>query len=454
MTSSLNDPVQSRDILETVSSDLLKHVRISRGFMIWMGMLAGGLGTCLYFYYVQLREGLGVTGMRDFTSWGMYIANFVFFVATSLVGMLISSVLGLAGAKWAKPIARIAEIIAVAFAAVAGLVIISDMGRPERLHYVFIHARLQSPIVWDVSVVVTYFVLSLLLWFIPMIPDLAIAKSRISDRPGFLRRAYELLSFGWADHEEQQMILNKAVRILLILIIPMAFAIHTVTSWLFAFTPRTGWDSTNFGAYFVSGAFVSGTSAVVIAMYFFRVNYRLQKYLTVELFDKIAKILGLVAIIYIYFNLNEFLVPWYKTKTQDEIHLTELFRGRHALFFWGVQGLGLVLPVILIFIKIMRRPFPLFLISCFMMAGAWLKRFIIVIPPEAHPNMPIQRVPVEWVLYRPTLNEILITAASFIIVLIIVTILSKFFPVIPISETASEYSSGSGSIDKPKTLYS
>ena len=120
-----------------------------------MALLIIALAACFYAYTLQLRNGLGVTGMRDYVSWGMYIANFVFFVATSLVGMLISAVLGLSGAKWAAPIARIAEIIAFAFAAVAGLVIIVDMGRPERLIYVFIHARVQSPIIWDVTVVTT-----------------------------------------------------------------------------------------------------------------------------------------------------------------------------------------------------------------------------------------------------------------------------------------------------------
>jgi len=389
--------------------------------------------------------------MRDFTSWGMYIANFVFFVGTSLVGMLISSVLGLIGVKWIKPIGRIAEIIAVAFAAVAGLVIISDMGRPDRLPYVFLFGRVQSPILWDVTVVVTYFVLSLLLWFLPMIPDLAIARTRINDRPGFLIKAYKLLSFKWIDHEEQYRILNRAVRVLLILIIPMAFAIHTVTSWLFAVNPRTGWDSTIFGPYFISGAFVSGTAAVIIAMYFFRVNYNLQKYLTSDHFDKIARIMVLVSVVYIYFNLNEFLVPWYKTKTQDAIHLEDLFMGGHALLFWGVQLLGLLIPVILMLFRRMRRPFPMLLISIAMLTGAWLKRFLIVVPPQAHPNLPIQKVPVEWMVYKPTLNEILVTAASFIIVLIIVTLLSKFFPVIPIREMVSDFpEAGSENQPEPK----
>ncbi|HZK95305.1 MAG TPA: NrfD/PsrC family molybdoenzyme membrane anchor subunit, partial [Prolixibacteraceae bacterium] len=116
--------------LDTIATDILRPVGISKGFLIWMGFLIISLSACIYAYYIQWDKGLIVTGLRDYVSWGMYIANFIFFVATSLVGMLISSVLGLMGFKWVKPIARISEIIAVAFAAIAGLVIVSDMGRP------------------------------------------------------------------------------------------------------------------------------------------------------------------------------------------------------------------------------------------------------------------------------------------------------------------------------------
>ncbi|MFN8241375.1 MAG: NrfD/PsrC family molybdoenzyme membrane anchor subunit [Bacteroidales bacterium] len=425
--------------LDSIAADILRPVRINnKGFLLWVTFLFAALAACLFAYTIQLKKGLVVTGLRDYTSWGMYIANFVFFVATSLVGMLISSVLGLAGAKWIKPIARIAEIIAIGFAAVAGLVIISDMGRPDRLPNVFIFGRVQSPILWDVTVVTTYFALSMLLWFFPMIPDLAIAKTRLSGRPGFLVKAYEILSFKWVHHESQYQILHKAVRILLLLIIPTAFAIHTVTSWLFAVTPRAGWDSTIFGPYFISGAFVSGTSALIIAMYFFRTNYKLEKYLTPEHFDKIAKILVLVSIIYLYFNLNEFLVPGYKMKKFDAIHLKELFTGEYAPLFWGIQIFGLVLPIILLLFKPMRKPVPVMVISLFVLAASWLKRFIIVVPPQGHPYLPVQNVPSEWMIYKPTLIETAVTLASLLLVLVIITVLSKLFPVIPIWEMAAE----------------
>jgi Ni/Fe-hydrogenase subunit HybB-like protein len=430
----------SREKLDLVASDILRNVRFNRSFILWVGFLFVALAVCLFAYTVQLKKGLSVTGLRDVTSWGMYIANFVFFVATSLVGMLISSVLGLAGVKWIKPVARIAEIIAVAFAAVAGLVIISDMGRPDRLPFVFLYGRVQSPILWDVTVVTTYFFVSLLLWFLPIIPDLAISRTRLIDRPQFLIKIYSFLSVNWIHHPEQYKILKQAMRVLLILIVPLAFAIHTVTSWLFAVTPRTGWDSTIFGPYFISGAFVSGTAAVIIAMFFFRINFKLHKYLTEYHFDMIARVLVLVSIVYIYFNLNEFLVPGYKLKSPDAVHLKELISGRHALLFWGVQLVGLVIPVILMLFKRARRPSPLLLISVFVLIASWFKRFIIVVPPQAHPFLPVQHVPVQWIVYKPTLVEILVTVASFLLVLIIITLLSKLFPVLPICELAKDES--------------
>jgi Ni/Fe-hydrogenase subunit HybB-like protein len=425
--------------LEAIASDILRPVRINnRGFILWMGFLLAAFALCIFAYTIQLRKGLIVTGLRDYTSWGVYIANFVFFVATSLIGMLISCVFGLGGAKWIKPIARIAEIIAIGFSAVAGLVIISDMGRPDRLPYVFMFGRVQSPILWDVTVVTTYFVLSLLLWFFPIIPDLAIARTRLEGRPKLLVRAYELLSFKWIHHELQYKILLKAVKTLLILIIPTAFAIHTVTSWLFAVTPRAGWDSTIFGPYFISGAFVSGTAAIIIAMSVFRSSYKLEKYITGEQFEKIGRVLILVSVLYAYFTLNEYMVPGYKLKKLDAVHLHELFAGKYALLFWSIQLFGLVIPTLLLLFRKMRKPLPMTIIAVVVLVAAWFKRFIIVVPPQGHPFLPIQNVPTEWVIYKPTLIEAAVTMASLLLVLIIITILSKLFPVVPIWEMAAE----------------
>jgi Ni/Fe-hydrogenase subunit HybB-like protein len=421
-----------------MATELYRTVNIGKGFKIWMAFLIIAFAACIYAYTLQLKTGLGVTGLRDYVSWGMYIANFVFFVATSLIGMLISAVVGFSGQKWVIPITRIAEIIAIAFAAVAGLVIISDMGRPDRLPYVFMYGRLQSPILWDITVIMTYVVISTLLLYLPLIPDLAMGKKYLGNAPKWLVKAYDILSLGYKGSDYEKKVINRSIYILLILIIPVALAIHTVTSWLFASTLRVGWDSSIFGPYFVSGAFVSGTAAVIIAMYIFRKSYKLQDYITHDHFNKMGKLIVLVSLVYLYFNINEFIVPAFKMKKYDAIHLNDLFFGHHALLFWMVQIFGLVLPILFLIIKAMRKPFPMFIISLFVIAGAWLKRYIIVVPTQEHPYLPIQHVPATFKVYSPTLIETAITLASIILVLMIITVLSKVFPIIPVEETAHE----------------
>ena len=423
---------------DKITSDLLRPIRLNKGFMAWMGFLGVSLVVCFSAYILQLRDGLVVTGLGDYVSWGMYISNFVFFVATSLIGMLISAVLGLSGAKWASPLARIAEIIALAFAAIAGLVIVMDMGRPERLLNVFIHGRIQSPIVWDVTVITIYMIISALFLYIPLIPDLKICSEKLTNLPPFARNIYKALSLNWEGSHEQEKIIKQLTRAIAIFIVPVALAIHTVTSWLFASTSRVGWDSTIFGPYFVTGAFVSGTAAVIIAMYFYRKNYKLEDYITLSHFDKMGKLLVLVSLVYLYFNLNENMVPGFKMKKFDAIHINALFTGTHALLFWSVQIFGLILPIILLVFNKMRKPFPMLIIGVFVLVGAWFKRYIIVVPTMEHPFLPIQNVPLNFKIYTPTLIEILVTIAPFILVLLIITILSKLIPIISIHETLQE----------------
>ncbi len=420
---------------DQIVADLTSHIKLSMGFKVWMAFLSVSLLVCLYAYFLQLRDGMIVTGLGDYVSWGMYLANFVFFVATSLIGMLISAVLSLLNQKWAAPLARIAEIIALAFAAVAGLVIIMDMGHPERLLNVFIHGRIQSPIVWDVTVVTIYVLISALFLYIPLLPDLKICSEKLTNIPPFARKIYTLLSLNWSGTTEQKNLIKKSTGALSIFIIPVALAIHTVTSWLFANTSRAGWDSTIFGPYFVIGAFVAGTAAVVVAMFVFRKAFNLEEYITDFHFDKIGKLLVLVSLLYLYFNINEYMVPAYKMKHADAFHIQTLFTGSYAPLFWATQILGLILPIILLILKPMRKPLPLLIISIFVILGAWFKRYIIVVPTMEHPFLPVQNVPINFKVYSPTLIEIGVTIAPMIMAVLIITILSKVIPVIPIHET-------------------
>ncbi|HEX5655347.1 MAG TPA: NrfD/PsrC family molybdoenzyme membrane anchor subunit, partial [Chitinophagaceae bacterium] len=406
--------------------------------MIWTGIL---LLICLvgaYAYYRQLRYGLGVTNMRDYVSWGIYISNFVFFVAISLVGSLITAIFRLANIHWSTPLTRIAEIIAVSAIMFASLIIIVDMGRPERLVNVIIHGRIQSPITWDVIVIGTYFFISLLLLYIPLLPDLKIMNEQKEKSPGWMKKTYRVLGSFWKGTTEQFKISNRAIAILCIMIIPVAFCIHTVTSWLFATTYRPGWDSTNFGAYFVSGAFLVGAGAVVIAMYVFRKYYKLEKYITEDHFNKMGKIVVLLAFLYLYFNVNEYLVPAFKMKKPEEAHLTQLFAGEFAPLFWFAIMIGMVIPIIVMLTKKGRKPLPMFIAGIMVVVGAWFKRYLIVTPTMLHPLMPMQEVPADYKTYFPSWEEWAIAMGSLAGALLIITFFVRVFPIIPIHETVIE----------------
>lgn len=422
-----------------IESDLYPK-KFGRAGKVWTWVLIMIAAVGLLAWIKQLKEGLVVTGMRDYVSWGIYISNFVFFVAISLVGSLITAIFRLANVKWSTPLTRIAEIIAVSAIFFASLIIIVDMGRPERLFNLFIYGRLQSPIMWDVIVIGTYLLISILLLYIPLLPDLKILNLHAAKNPPILNRLYRFMGSFWKGSSAQFKISNRAVTILCVTIIPVAFCIHTVTSWLFATTYRPGWDSTNFGAYFVSGAFLVGSGAVVVAMYIFRKYYHLENYINVKHFDNMGKIVVMLALLYLYFNVNEYLVPAFKMKKPEEAHLKELFTGEYSAMFWFAITVGLILPICILVFKRGRKPLPAFIAGVMVVVGAWFKRYLIVTPTLLHPFLPMDSVPEYYKHYFPSWEEWAIAMGSLAGALLVITFFARIFPIIPIQETVYEQS--------------
>ncbi|MCX6258167.1 MAG: polysulfide reductase NrfD [Bacteroidia bacterium] len=422
-----------------IQKDLIMPVmKVSFKEKLWTRLLMVIILVATFAYIKQLTTGLGVTAMRDYSAWGIYISHFVFLVAVSLIGALVTAILKLLKIKWATPLTRISEIISVAAVLFAAITIVVDMGRPDRLLYVFIHGRIQSPIIWDVTVVNTYLIISLILLYLPLIPDIALLRDTLTGKPNWQRKLYTLLAVNWKGTAEQKKVLNRAIGIMLVLVLPVAFSIHTVTSWLFAVNMRAGWNSTIFGPYFVSGAFVVGAAAVIVAMYVYRKTQKLQDYITDYHFDMMGKLLVLTMVIYFYFNINEFLVPGYKMERLEGSELLELFMGGHAPVFWITQIAGLILPILLLVFKPMRKPLPIMLISLVVIAGSWLKRVLIVIPAQFHPQFPIQNVPKNFHYYHPTFFELAITMGIVAGVLLVITVFSRLFPIILVVETEEE----------------
>lgn len=389
-------------------------------------------------YIDQVIKGQIVTNMNDYALWGIYISNFVFFVATSFVGAVTVAVLRLTKNTWRTPIVRIAEIISVASIIMAGITIMIDMGRPDRLLNLFIHGRMQSPIIWDVIIIPTYIVISLLLLYFPLLPDLALLKKHFKKTSPKLSKWYGKLSLNWTGSAAQKILQMNSIRIVAFLTIPAGFMLQTIDAWLFSTLFRVGWDSTNMGAYFISGASVAGVGALVTVVYVLRRAYHLEDYITDFHFDKMGKFLVLTCLIYLYFNINEYLIPEFTSKKEEITHMNVLVTGKYAPLFWFVNIGGLIVPIITLLFEKGRKPLPMFFIGLLVVVGSWWKRYLIVTPTLLNPFLPMEGVPEAWHHYFPSVHEWLITFATLAMALLIITILVRYLPIIPMQRTADE----------------
>lgn len=418
------------------TAELLQSVQQTswRGWL-WIGGLIVVCIWGLFAYVVQLIHGLEVTAMREYVSWGLYISNFVFFIGISHVGALMSAILRLTHAEWRRPITRMAEAITFAALFIGALMPIFDMGRPDRVHYLFLYGRLQSPILWDILCISTYFVGSSLFLYIPLIPDIALCRDRLTNVGRFRKQLYRALALGWQDTPEQRRRLGRSIGVMTAIILPIAVAVHTVVAWIFGMTLRPGWNSTIFGPYFVAGALMSGCASVIVAMAIFRRVYHLERYITMVHFKNLGFLLFVLTLIYVYFNICEYWTLAYKMETVEGRLLSDLFFGDYALLYWMVQIGGTLVPVSLLALSKVRPIRMVVAASAFIVIGAWAKRYLIVVPTMLHPYLPIQEVPMQWAHYFPTWVEWSITFGGLAGFLLIYTIVSKFFPIVSIWET-------------------
>jgi Ni/Fe-hydrogenase subunit HybB-like protein len=383
-------------------------------------------------YAHQVRVGLAATAMNDYFSWGIYIINFVFFIGISMAGTLISAMLRLTGAPWRGPITRMAEAITLFSLLIAGPMIIIDMGRPDRFLMILLHGRFQSPILWDVLSLTTYMSGSLLYLYLPMVPDMAILRDYPGHFPTWRRKLYTTLALGWNGTEAQHRLLERAIRVMAIVILPVAISIHTVTAWLFGMTLRPGWHTTIIGPDFVVGALYSGVAAVITVIALFRRFFRLERYLTPVHFAKLANLLLVFGLIYAYFVVNEHVGSIYTNEGPEQRLDRSMFGGAYTYQFWGMVLIGLVLPLIMLSLPRLRTIAGMVAASILVNIGMWLKRYVIVVPTLASPFMPV--VGGKPPSYVPTWVEWSITVGAFAGLSLMFVLFARLFPIISIWE--------------------
>jgi len=405
---------------------------------VWIGSLVAIVGLAAAAWIYQLVNGLRVTDMRNYVSWGTYMTDFVFFIGISHAGTLISAILRVTNAGWRRPITRMAEAITVFALLVGGSMVVIDMGRPDRVLNLVLHGRVQSPILWDLISVATYITGSLLYLYVAMIPDMPILAeaARAAGRSPRLVRLYEVLSLGFRETPEHRRRLARALGAMAVIIIPVAVSVHSVVSWVFGMTLRPGWHSTIFAPYFVIGAIYSGTAAIITAMALFRRAYHLEQYLLPEHFRRLAMLLLALTMLYGYFTLSEFLTTWYG-RTATDVRLLDLLGGGagFGLVFWGWTVVGFFAPLALLVFPSRRSLASILTASVLINVGMWLERYLIIIPTLETPFLPASAAGIKP-HYFPSIIEITITAGAFAAFMLLFTLFSRVFPILSIWETA------------------
>jgi Ni/Fe-hydrogenase subunit HybB-like protein len=306
------------------------------------------------------------------------------------------------------------------------------MGRPDRFFHTIMYGRIQSPILWDIFSLTTYMAGSLLYLYLPMIPDMALLRDSKATFAPWRQWLYQKLALGWNGTAEQHRLLERAISVMAIVIIPVAISIHTVTAWIFGMTLRPGWHSTIIGPDFVVGALYSGIAAVITIMAIFRKVFHLEQYITVEHIKKLSFLLLATCLAYFYFTVNDYIGSVYMTRIVETQLLHSIFAGSYAIQFWSMVSVGLLVPAILLILPWTRTVKGIVTASVFVNIGMWLMRYIIVVPTLSTPYLPpMQGVKLNYI---PTWVEWSITAGGFSAFVLLFLVFSKIFPIISIWE--------------------
>jgi molybdopterin-containing oxidoreductase family membrane subunit len=401
-------------------------VDTSRGFYVVATLLAAITIWGIFSYYVQVRYGLGRTGLNRPSYWGIYIICFVFFIGISHAGTLISAILRVSKAEWRRSITRSAELITVLVIGFGAIQPILDLGRPDRVMNVVVHAQMLSPLLWDVISISLYFTACTIYLYVPLLPDLAVIRDSGIKAP----RLYRFLAAGYRDTPAQRARLERVIGVLSIIVIPIAVSVHTVIGWIFAMTLRPMWHSTIFGPYFVMGAIYSGIAAILVAMVVLRRAFGLQQYFKLIHFDYLGRLLLLFSLLWFYFTFAEYLTAFYGGEPGEMRAFWAKLTGPFAIPFWAMVLGCFFIPLALMSRQSMRTPRGTLIAGIAVMIGMWLERFNIVVPTSVNPRWEIESIG----NYLPSWVELSIMAATFSGFILLYMIATKFVPIVSIWE--------------------
>ena len=379
-------------------------------------------------------RGVGIWGLHVPVGWAFDITNLVWWIGIGHAGTLISAILLLLRQEWRTSINRFAEAMTLFAVANAALFPILHLGRPWLFFYLMpypnsmhLWPQFRSPLVWDVFAITSYALVSIMFWFLGLVPDLATMRDRVKNK--WLKRIYAIFSLGWRGsgrhwHHYQSLYLLMAA-----LATPLVISVHSIIGMDFAYGVVPGWHSTIFPPYFVAGAVFSGFAMVLTLMIPMRSFMNLKGFITERHLDNMAKVMLAMGLIVAYGYMMEVFNAFYSGDTFEIFMTQDRFGGAYAPLYWGLILANVVIPQVLWFRKARHNPLLLFIVSIIINIGMWLERFIIIAQ-----SLSKDFLPSSWNLYSPTIWEIMTFVGTIGLFLMLIFLFLRILPAISIFE--------------------
>ncbi len=424
-----------------VTVDICRHVegKPTKSWMLAMVISITCLAAGGYALAMTLWDGIGMWGLNKTVGWAWDITNFVWWVGIGHAGTLISAILLLFRQKWRMSINRAAEAMTIFAVICAAQFPLVHMGRlwlgfywalPLPNTFGSLWVNFNSPLLWDVFAISTYFSVSLVFWYIGLIPDFATIRDRASNKVS--KAIYGALSFGWDGAAKTWMRYEAVALILAGLATPLVLSVHTIVSFDFATSVIPGWHTTIFPPYFVAGAIFSGFAMVLTLLLVTRKVYKLEHYITinhVEMMNIIIMVTGsIVGIAYI----TEFVIAFYSGVPYEEYAFINRMTGPYWWAYWSMMTCNVISPQLFWFKKIRTNLVATFIISIIVNIGMWFERFVIIVT-----SLHRDYVPSSWAMFTPTVYDMGVYLFTFGLFFTAFFLFAKYFPVINIAEVKS-----------------
>jgi molybdopterin-containing oxidoreductase family membrane subunit len=402
----------------------------------YVGFAASFLFVLLLLFAIAylLTVGVGIWGINIPVAWGFAIVNFVWWIGIGHAGTLISAILLLLRQKWRQSINRFAEAMTLFAVACAGLFPLLHLGRPWYFYWLFpypstmgVQPQFRSPLVWDVFAVSTYFTVSLLFWYMGLIPDLATLRDQARRR--FARFAYGILAMGWRGSAIHWHRYEMAYLLMAGLATPLVVSVHTVVSFDFAVALVPGWHSTIFPPYFVAGAIYSGFAMVLTLAIPLRKMYGLEDFITLRHLKNMGEVMLATGLIVAYGYIMETFTAWYSGNLYEQYMMWNRMLGPYWYMYWALILFNIMIPQSLWFLAVRTNPLVLFLIAICVNIGMWLERYVIVVVSLSRDFLPSS-----WGMYSGTIWDYAIFAGTIGLFIWLVFLFIRVLPMISIFE--------------------